>query len=84
MAFEYGSDTLGIKNPFKFEGFVLTIRGLFVTVLGVIALFAVKDLVASGAKIAGWLSLGIGILLLSNGVIATGRGLFKVIKIQRL
>jgi hypothetical protein len=80
MAFEYGSDTLGIKNPFKFEGFVLTLRGVFVTILGVIALFAVKDLVANGAKLAGWLSLAIGILLLSNGVIATGRGLFKVMR----
>ena len=80
MAFEYGSDTLGIKNPFKFEGFVLTLRGVFVTILGVIALFAVKDLVANGAKIAGWMSLAIGILLLSNGVIATGRGLFKVMR----
>lgn len=80
MAFEYGSDTLGIKNPLKFEGFVLTVRGVFVTILGVIALFAVKDLVANGAKLAGWMSLAIGILLLSNGVIATGRGLFKVMR----
>jgi len=80
MAFEYGSDTLGIKNPFKFEGFVLTIRGLIVTVLGIVALLAVKDLVAEGSKVAGWLSLGIGILLLGNGVIATGRGLFKVMR----
>lgn len=80
MAFEYGSDTLGIKNPFKFEGFVLTVRGVFVTILGVVALFAVKDLVANGAKLAGWMSLAIGILLLSNGVIATGRGLFKVMR----
>lgn len=80
MAFEYGSDTLGIKNPFKFEGFVLTVRGVFVTILGIVALFAVKDLVADGAKIAGWLSLGIGVLLLTNGVIAVGRGLFKVMR----
>ncbi|TQV76507.1 hypothetical protein FLL45_00660 [Aliikangiella marina] len=80
MAFEYGSDTLGIKNPFKFEGFVLTIRGLIVTILGIVALLAVKDLVAGGAKLAGWLSLGIGVLLLGSGVIATGRGLFKVMR----
>jgi len=80
MAFEYGSDTLGIKNPFKFEGFVLTIRGLIVTVLGIVALFSVKELVTSGDKLAGWLSLGIGILLLSNGVIAIGTGLFKVMR----
>lgn len=80
MAFEYGSDTLGIKNPFKFEGFVLTIRGIIVTLLGIVALFAVKDLVSSGAKLAGWLSLGIGILLLSNGIYAVARGLFKVMR----
>jgi len=80
MAFEYGSDTLGIKNPFKFEGFILTIRGLIVTLLGIIALFSVKDLVASGAKEAGWLSLGIGLLLLGNGLVASGRGLFKVMR----
>ncbi|MCW8880637.1 MAG: hypothetical protein OQK51_26545 [Kangiellaceae bacterium] len=80
MAFEYGSDTLGIKNPFKFEGLVLTVRGLIVTVLGVIALMEVKDLVAEGAKVAGWLSLGLGILLLGNGLVATGRGLFKIMR----
>lgn len=80
MAFEYGSDTLGIKNPFKFEGLVLTVRGLIVTILGVIALLSVKELVAEGAKEAGWLSLAIGVLLLGNGVVATGRGLFKVMR----
>ncbi len=80
MAFEYGSDTLGIRNPFKFEGFVLTIRGFIVIVLGVIALFAVKDLVAQGAKQAGWLSLGVGILLLGNGIVAAGFGLFKIMR----
>ncbi|TQV81436.1 hypothetical protein [Aliikangiella coralliicola] len=80
MAFEYGSDTLGIKNPFKFEGLVLTLRGLIVTVLGVVALLAVKDLVADGAKEAGWLSLAIGVLLLGNGVVAAGRGLFKMMR----
>ena len=80
MAFEYGSDTLGIKNPFKFEGLVLTVRGLIVTVLGVVALLAVKDLVSQGAKEAGWLSLAIGVLLLGNGVVATGRGLFKMMR----
>jgi hypothetical protein len=80
MAFEYGSDTLGIKNPFKFEGLVLTIRGVIVTLLGIVALLSVKDLVATGAKEAGWLSLGIGVLLLGNGVIATARGLFKVMR----
>lgn len=80
MAFEYGSDTLGIKNPFKFQGFVLTIRGLMVTVLGIIALLTVKELVASGAKVAGWLTLGMGVLLLGNGLVATGRGLFKIMR----
>lgn len=80
MAFEYGSDTLGIKNPFKFEGFILSIRGLIVTILGIIALFAVKELVNSGAKFAGWMSLGMGVILLSNGLIAVARGLFKVMR----
>ncbi len=80
MAFEYGSDTLGIKNPFKFEGLVLSIRGIIVTLLGIVALFAVKELVSSGAKFAGWMSLGMGVLLLSNGLIATARGLFKIMR----
>ncbi|MET1254785.1 hypothetical protein [Aliikangiella maris] len=80
MAFEYGSDTLGIKNPFKFEGLILTIRGVIVTLLGIVALLAVKDLVAQGAKEAGWLSLAIGLILLGNGVVAVGVGLFKVMR----
>ena len=80
MAFEYGSDTLGIKNPFKFQGLVLTIRGLIVTILGIVALLAVKDLVSQGDKLAGWLTLGMGIVLLGNGLVATGTGLFKIMR----
>ena len=80
MAFEYGSDTLGIKNPFKFQGLILTIRGLIVTVLGIVALLAVKDLVSQGDKLAGWLTLGMGIILLGNGLVATGTGLFKIMR----
>ncbi|MGX5201236.1 hypothetical protein [Aliikangiella sp. IMCC44632] len=80
MAFEYGSDTLGIKNPFKFEGLILTIRGAIVTILGVVAILAVKDLVNEGDKAAGWLSLGMGVLLLGNGVVAAARGIFKMLR----
>ncbi len=80
MAFEYGSETLGIRNPFKFEGSVLTIRGLIVTALGIFALLAVKDLVAEGARTAGWLTLGVGVFLLGSGVLAIGKGLFTVMR----
>lgn len=80
MAFEYGSDTLGIKNPFKFEGLILTIRGLIVTTLGAIALMSVQELVANESKLAGWLTLAIGILLLGNGIAAAGRGIYKMMR----
>jgi len=80
MAFEYGSDTLGIRNPFKFVGFVQAIRGLILTVLGVITLLSVSSLVQQGDKTSGWLSLLIGLLLLSQGVIALGSGLFKMMR----
>ncbi len=80
MAFEYGSDTLGIKNPFKFEGLILTIRGVIVTIIGIVAIMAVNNFVSEGAKVAGWLSLGMGVLLLGNGVVSTGRGIFKMLR----
>ena len=31
MAFEYGSQAIEIRNPFRLEGFVYTVRGAVVT-----------------------------------------------------
>jgi len=39
MSFEYGSESLDIKNPFKPEGALFAVRGLIISVLGGILLF---------------------------------------------
>lgn len=77
MSFEYGSQTLGIKNPFRFEGIVMAVLGLSVTMLGVILLFSIGQQVAEGNKIQAWLSMGVGALLLLFGIFSLGKGAFR-------
>ena len=42
MAFEYGAQKLNIRNPFRFEGLVRSIRGAILLAIGVYLLFQVK------------------------------------------
>jgi len=38
MAYDFGANTLGIKNPFKTEGLVKSIAGAAICILGIISL----------------------------------------------
>ena len=49
MAFEYGSQAIEIRNPFRLEGFVYTVRGAVVTALGALLLLDVQARVDGGA-----------------------------------
>ena len=80
MAFEYGSIDLGIRNPFKFEGAIRTVRGTLTSLIGLYCLLSVQNLVESGNKLEGWLALGIGILLLANGLAVLGRGISQIVR----
>ena len=45
MAYDFGSQTLGIKNPFKTEGALRTLGGVLTLLLAVYVVFTVPDLV---------------------------------------
>ena len=55
MSFDYGSQDLGIKNPFRIEGVIIAVRGLIVALAGFYALFLVAGLVKQGHDIEGWM-----------------------------
>jgi hypothetical protein len=80
MAFEYGSDTLGIKNPFRVEGALRAVAGVLVALLGGYALLSVKGMVEAGDKGAGWLTLAVAVVLLVAGLSGIGRGLFQLMR----
>ena len=40
MAYDYGSQTLGINNPFRFEGVMRIIAGVIIAVMGVVPLIS--------------------------------------------
>lgn len=80
MAYDFGSQTLGIRNPFKAEGAVIAVRGALVTLLGLYSLLRVAGLVDKGQQIEGWLSGALGLALLVWGLAATASGLFKVFR----
>ncbi|MFC3151999.1 hypothetical protein ACFOEK_13235 [Litoribrevibacter euphylliae] len=79
MAFDYGSIDLGLKNPFKAEGYVTAVRGLIQSGLGIFLLILaagkVKEDAASGwiLMLFGVVTLGLGIKSLSSGIYATLR-----------
>ncbi len=80
MAYEYGSTDLDIRNPFKQVGLVQAIRGGVVSIMGIYALLSVKGLVSTNQKIQGWLMLAAGVVLLTAGLTALGRGIFQIMR----
>ncbi len=79
MAYDFGTNTLGIKNPFKPEGLAKSIAGVAICILGVIALTSVsKDLKVDMLK--GWLDVALGLSLLTWGLRHLGFGLFQLFK----
>ncbi|MEZ5508040.1 MAG: hypothetical protein R3F47_08850 [Gammaproteobacteria bacterium] len=79
MAFDYGSIGLGIKNPFRLEGVVIATRGALQTLLSIYLLVSVSSLIDQSFKL-GWITAVIGFILLSNGLYALGRGIFKIVR----
>ncbi|HEY9042777.1 MAG TPA: hypothetical protein VIN66_11405, partial [Rheinheimera sp.] len=73
MAFDYGSESLGIRNPFKAEGLLRALRGVVVTLLGIYPLLQVVSLVQQDKTLA-WIYAAIGFVLLASGLKALGGG----------
>lgn len=77
MSFEYGSSSLGIKNPFKVEGKVLITAGSLISFIGIYLLFsASEDLKASA--VLGWKDVSVGLMILLWGFGSIGLGVLKI------
>ncbi|MBN1462518.1 MAG: hypothetical protein JW922_02435, partial [Paludibacteraceae bacterium] len=68
MAFDYGKDTLSIKNPFKTEGLLDIVQGIIVLILGVILVFTIRQSLTEGLKVIAWIELFVSIFFISFGV----------------
>ncbi|MBW8192636.1 hypothetical protein K0504_16480 [Neiella marina] len=79
MAYDFGSQTLGIKNPFKTEGLLKTIAGLLVMAGGLLPLLQVASTLKDD-KVLGWTYTIVGFILLSAGAHRAGVGLFQLFR----
>ncbi|MDX3775071.1 hypothetical protein QE250_13180 [Chromatiaceae bacterium AAb-1] len=79
MAFDYGSESLGIRNPFKAEGLLRAGRGLIVTLLGIYPLLQVAAVIQQDKALA-WVYAIIGFMLLASGLRALGSGIFQMLR----
>lgn len=79
MAFDYGSIDLGLKNPFKHEGRVITVRGAIQTLVGLALLFIAASQVKSD-PVRGWVLLVAGALLLVTGIKALSSGIVSLMR----
>jgi hypothetical protein len=79
MAFDYGSIDLGLKNPFKKEGYTSAIRGIIQTLLGLYLLITAASLVKEDTG-TGWILVIFGLLLLVGGLHATGSGIYATMR----
>lgn len=79
MAFDYGSIDLGIRNPFKKEGAVNTLRGLLVTAIGIYFLIYAASQVSSNV-IVGWIGVAFGLGFLGNGIAITSGGAIAMMR----
>ncbi|RJG41899.1 hypothetical protein [Motilimonas pumila] len=79
MAYDYGSSGLGIKNPYKVEGFIRLIAGVLISLLGLYGLLSVPQLVEQDI-ITGWIYAGFGFLLLILGLKRAGGGAFQLFR----
>ncbi len=79
MAYDFGSQTLGIKNPFKKEGLFKAIAGALVALIGVYTLIQVSGALKED-KVIGWTYAIIGFYLLVSGARHTGVGFFQLFR----
>ncbi|WP_229333416.1 hypothetical protein [Glaciecola sp. MH2013] len=79
MAYDFGSQTLGIKNPFKKEGTFKAAAGILVALLGIFTLLQVAGELKED-KIVGWAYAIIGFYLLLSGARHTGVGFFQLFR----
>lgn len=79
MAFDYGSIDLGLRNPFKLEGAVTTLRGAVQALIAVYLLFLAATSVRQD-PVEGWTVMLFGMVLLAVGVRACASGILAMLR----
>lgn len=79
MSYEFGSDGIGIKNPFRTEGLFKIIRGVVTLTVGIYVLLSAPEMSRLNQYI-GWSTLTISFLILSIGLAALSTGLMQVVR----
>lgn len=82
MAFQYGSQGLDIRNPFRVEGIVYAVRGAITAALGIVLLLSLRNGMPADdlARALVFVKLVGGAFLLGAGLWAFGFGLFKALR----
>lgn len=80
MSFDYGKETIEVKNPFKKEGKLFIIRGSITFTVGLVLLFLIRHFVDNGEQQKAWLFLVASLLLLADGLFYIVNGLLKVFR----
>ena len=80
MSYEFGSNSLEIKNPFKPEGVLWVITGIAIGILGVLQLFSMMQDLDNNAIIIAWEKGLLGLALLGWGLRHAGQGLSRLFR----
>ncbi len=76
MSFDYGSINLGLKNPFKTEGLITLIRGVFQSSIGLYLIITAATIVKD-ETVVGWILILFGLTVLGGGLRALTGGIFS-------
>ena len=79
MAYEYGAQKLNIRNPFRFEGLIRSVRGLIITLIGIYLLIQIQSLLQED-KASTWVALALGAVFVAGGLRALALGLFQMMR----
>ncbi len=79
MAFDHGSHSLGIKNPFKLYGFMRSVTGLLLTLLAANFIWQSLQLLKEDG-ISGGIILFFSLVLLAGGISTLGSGIFQLLR----
>ena len=79
MAYDFGSQTLGISNPFKTEGRFRVITGAVLIASGVYPLMKVSEAL-QGGSVLGYIYAILGFVLIADGSRHVGQGLFQLFR----
>ena len=80
MAYDYGSSRIEVANPFRLEGALTAVRGVVMTILGIVILLSLRQQVLEPGSAAGVVKLLGGIAILTDGLYVAGAGLFRVFR----